>query len=151
MLQGLHTCQRAEKAGELPHRVASGQEAAVGAVVGSSSLEGHWGRREGLRGQANTGMLKAGGRGGPSQGVYPREWSAVETVKETEASTIPANGHPLDQEAEPTGQPRGSSGDSSSRLSARLRAAMAHSPDPQTPRARTWGHSGCGPGSVAGF
>ena len=73
--------------------MASGQEVAVGVLLGSSSPEGHCGEREGLRGPSQHGGLRAGAGDAPAGG-HPSEGSAAEMVRETEASTVAANGHP---------------------------------------------------------
>ena len=128
----------------------SGQEVAVGAPLASSSPEGHWRGTAGTEGAKPTQRAEGWGQGTPQPGGLPQrracpaQGSAAVTVRRKKPAPSQPMGTP-GQEAEPASRPRGSSGDPRTRLPAWLRAATAHSPDPQTPRAWTGGAGGTAP------
>ena len=127
-----------------------GQEVAVGASLASSSLEGHWRGTAGTEGAKPTQGAEGWGQGTPQPGGLPQrracpaQGSAAVTVRRKK----PAPSQPLGTPG-PGGRARQPAPwkqrGPRTRLPAWLRAATAHSPDPQTPRAWTGGAGGTAP------
>ena len=117
-----------------------GCRGAAGLFLPRGSLRG----TGGTEGAKPTRGAKGSGRGRPSRGS-PQRGVCGRDGQGDRSQHCCSQRAPPDQQAGPVEAAR----TPAPAFPAWLRAA--HSPDPQAPRALTWGHWGCGPSSAAGF